>query len=99
MNRQRRSNEEKLVLRLYMAGDAPHSTEARANLKAILKTYAPLNNWQLEVVDVLETPLRALEDSIFVTPTLIKLSPPPTRIIGSLSERENVARLLGLEDT
>lgn len=46
---------------------------------------------------MLEEPLRALEDGVFVTPTLVELSPTPVRIMGTLNERERVARLLGLE--
>ncbi|MFO7698284.1 MAG: circadian clock KaiB family protein [Anaerolineae bacterium] len=101
------SNEKKIELRLYVAGNAPNSVHALANLKAILDTRASSNGdhqevdhlpvVHLDVVDVLEEPLRALDDGVFVTPTLVVLSPTSARIIGSLNEREKVARLLGLE--
>jgi hypothetical protein len=51
----------------------------------------------VETADVLEEPLRALEDGVFVTPTLMRLSRSPVRIVGNLSDRGTVAQLLGLE--
>jgi circadian clock protein KaiB len=96
MNSHQRSSGEKVVLRLYVAGRAPHSTQALANLEAILEAYASPDTCRPEVVDVLEEPLRALEDGIFVTPTLVAVSPCSVRIVGTLNDREKVARLLGL---
>jgi circadian clock protein KaiB len=95
MNSRQSSSGEKVVLRLYVAGRAPHSTRALANLEAIFEAYASPDSCQLEVVDVLEEPLRALEDGIYVTPTLVAVSPSSVRIVGTLNDREKVARLLG----
>ena len=83
--------------RLYVAGDAPNSAQARANLDAICRSYLP--DWHdIEVVDVLREPKRALDDRILMTPTLVKLSPSPSRrIVGTLSQREPVLQALGLE--
>jgi circadian clock protein KaiB len=101
MELQLESNGKRIVLRLYIAGGAPHSVQALAHLKALLAAGVSSNGnhpqVNLEVVDVLEEPLRALDDGVFVTPTLVVLAPTPARIIGSLSEREKVARLLGFE--
>jgi len=91
------SNDDQVVLRLYVADKAPHSVQALTNLEAILETHASPDRCRLEVVDVLEEPLRALEDGVFVTPTLTEVAPNPVRIVGSLNDRERVARLLGLE--
>lgn len=85
------------MLRLYVAGRAPHSAQALANLKAILETHTSPDGYRLEMVDVLEEPLRALQDGVFVTPTLVEESSSPVQIVGTLNERERVARLLGLE--
>ena len=92
-----RSRDGQVVLRLYVAGRSPHSMQALVNLNAILETYATPGRYQLEVIDALEEPLRALEEGIFVTPALIKVSPNQVHIMGALNERERVARLLGLE--
>jgi circadian clock protein KaiB len=83
--------------RLYVAGDAPNSAQARANLDEICRSYLP--DWHdIEIVDVLREPKRALDDRVLMTPTLVKLSPSPSRrIVGTLSQTEPVLQALGLE--
>jgi len=50
---------------------------------------------ELEIVDMLEQPARALADGIIVTPTLLKLLPLPVqRVIGNLSDRDQVVLAL-----
>lgn len=81
---------------LYVAGDAPNSTAAIANLKALCRDHLP-NRHQIEIVDVFLDPHRALVDEVFLTPTLVRLAPKPIRkIIGTLSRTEVVLRALGL---
>lgn len=88
-----------LTLRLYVAGDAPNSCEARANLTAILERN-PETRYRLEVVDFLRDPQRALMDGVIVTPTLVRLTPLPVRkIIGTLRDTLTVIAALGLSDT
>jgi circadian clock protein KaiB len=85
-----------LVLRLYIARDAPNSVRAVANLAAICKEYLH-GRFKLEIIDVLEFPLRALADGILVTPSLAKISPTPAaRIVGNLSDRSSVIQALGI---
>ena len=89
---------EVLSLRLYVAGDGPNSTEARANLATILDG-RPGVRYLLEVVDFLREPARAMMDGVIVTPTLVRLSPPPVRkIIGTLRERPTVLAALGIAE-
>jgi circadian clock protein KaiB len=84
-----------LRLRLYIAGDAPNSLAAVANIRAICAEYFPSAH-EIEVVDLLEHPGRALADGIIVTPTLIKVSPlPMQRLVGSLSATKQVLLALG----
>jgi circadian clock protein KaiB len=84
------------VFKLYVAGGAPNSVRAFANLYAICRKHFP-DSHRIEVIDVMKEPLRALEETVLVTPTVIKLFPfPPLRIIGDLSEEEEVLRALGL---
>jgi circadian clock protein KaiB len=86
-----------MVLRLHVAGEAPNSVKAQANLRQILKEH-PEVSCELEVVDCLSDPMRSLEDGVLVTPTLIKLSPEPVvSIVGDLRNRSEVIRALGLE--
>jgi circadian clock protein KaiB len=85
-----------LVMRLYVVNSAPNSLMAIANLASICKEFLE-DNFRLEIVDVLEQPLRALADGILVTPSLAKLSPSPAaNIVGNLSDKNGVMRALGI---
>ena len=77
-------------LRLYVAGNAPNSVRAIANCRAICDEHFASGH-EIEIVDLLVHPLRALADSIIVTPTLLKLLPlPVARVIGNLSNTNQV---------
>ena len=83
--------------RLYVADDAQNGALAKANLAALCRTYLPKRH-EIEIVDVLLEPKRALKDSVFMTPTLIKLAPAPVRrIVGTLSQTDIVLQAIGLE--
>jgi len=84
------------VLRLYIAGQTIKSVKARANLKRICETHLT-DRYQLEVIDLLESPDRAEEDGILAIPTLIRQLPIPVRkIIGDLSNTEKVLESLDI---
>jgi circadian clock protein KaiB len=86
-------------LRLYVAGSAQNSTLALANLTALCRKYLA-DRHEIEIVDVFRHPKRALADGIFLTPTLIKLSPlPARRIVGTLTQTQTVMQALGLDDS
>ena len=86
-------------MRLYVAGESPHSQNALYSLQNICNQYLQEDQYQLEIVDVLEYPLRALDDNILVTPTLLKLAPlPASQMIGDLSNRTRVLLALGIKD-
>jgi circadian clock protein KaiB len=93
------SRDGEIALKLYVAGRAPHSLQALANLRAILEAHLNPEDYRLEVIDALEEPMRALEEGIFVTPALIQVSPVRVHLVGALGDREEVARLLGLKAT
>lgn len=83
--------------RLYVADDAQNAAQAKFNLATICREYLP-DCHEIEIVDVLKNPKRALTDGIFLTPTLVKLAPAPTRrIVGTLSQTEIVIQALGLD--
>lgn len=89
---------ERMVLRLYVAGEGPNSAAARANLRRLLADCDPAT-YTLEIVDCLRQPLRALQEGVLVTPTLLRLLPAPLRtIVGSLSDSARVREALGLLD-
>jgi circadian clock protein KaiB len=82
--------------RLYVAGEAANSVAAVANLDKICREHLP-NRCKIEIVDVFLHPDRALADGVFLTPTLVKLSPAPLRkIVGSLTETTPVLQAIGI---
>ena len=81
-------------MRLYIAGRAPNSLRAIANCRAICDEHFASGH-ELEIVDLLEHPQRALADGIIVTPTLLKLLPLPVQqVIGSLSDTTQLLQVL-----
>ena len=82
--------------RLYVAGDAQNSAQAIANLTALCRAHLP-DRHEIEIVDVIRDPKRALTDGILMTPTLVKLAPSTElRIVGTLSQTQPVLQALGL---
>jgi circadian clock protein KaiB len=83
--------------RLYIAGGTQNSALATANLNTLCRIHLP-DRYDIEIVDVLREPKRALKDQIYMTPTLVKLMPSPTqRIVGTLNQAPFVLQALGVE--
>lgn len=86
---------ERYVLRLFVTGMSPRSTEALATVKAICEEHLR-GRYDLEVIDIYQQPALAREDGVFAAPTLIRKRPEPVRhLTGNLSQRERV--LSGLD--
>ena len=87
-----------LSLRLYVAGEAPNSAAAIRNLGILFPGgEASGKPVEIEIVDLLKEPLRGLEDGVILSPTLVRLAPPPVRrVVGNLSNHEAVFVALGL---
>jgi circadian clock protein KaiB len=82
--------------RLYVAGNSPNSVQAVANLAAMCRTHLP-GQFDIEIVDVLREPKRALSDGVFMTPMLLPLKPRLVRrIVGTLSRPEQLLAALDL---
>lgn len=89
-------NDEMFTFRLYVAGDERNSLEAIFNLIRLCEEHLP-GRHEIEVVDVLLEPKRALAEAIFLTPTLVSVVPyPGRRIVGTLSNTEPILQILGL---
>lgn len=79
-----------IVLRLYVAGNAPNSLIALGNLRAMCDAHFT-GCHEIQVIDLLRDPQQAFADGIIVTPTLLKLSPGPLqRVAGNLNNRAQV---------
>jgi circadian clock protein KaiB len=89
------SGTEQYVLRLYVTGMTPRSGQAIANIKQICDEHLQ-GRYDLDVIDIYQRPSLAAGEQIIAVPTLIKKLPPPLRrLIGDLSDTEQV--LLGLD--
>lgn len=87
------------LFRLYVADDTVASTQALSNLNAICMNYLH-GQYEVELVDILNEPLRALSEGVIVTPTLIRVAPLPVRqIVGDLCDTETVIQTLGLAES
>jgi circadian clock protein KaiB len=83
------------VLRLYVAGITPRSTEAIANVTAVCETHLA-GRYELEIIDIYQQPVLAKGEQIIAAPTLIKKLPLPLRrLIGDMSQKERI--LVGLD--
>ena len=90
------SADERYVLRLFIAGITPRSTEALAHLKELCEAHLA-GRYDLEVIDVYQQPERARTEQIVAVPTLVKLAPLPRSVlVGDLSASDRVRRGLGL---
>ena len=87
---------EKYVLRLYVTGLTPRSTRAIKHVRAVCEQHLA-GQYDLEVIDVYQTPARILEDQIVAIPTLVKCAPAPVRfMVGDMSNRDRLLLGLGL---
>jgi circadian clock protein KaiB len=93
-----RGSREPLSLRLYVAGQAPNSAAAIRNLGILFPDGEASGQLvQIEIVDLLKEPLRGLLDGVVLSPTLVRLAPPPARrIVGNLSDHGAVLLALGV---
>jgi len=88
--------EEKYILKLFVAGILPSSMRAVVNTKAICEKYLK-GRYELEIIDIYQKPSLALAEDIIVIPVLIKKFPlPEERVIGDLSDTDNVLKGLQL---
>jgi circadian clock protein KaiB len=88
-------DEERWLLRLYVAGQSPKSLVALDNLRTICEEQLK-GRYEIEVIDLLENPRLAKDDQILAVPTFVRRLPLPLRrMIGDLSDTERV--LVGLD--
>jgi circadian clock protein KaiB len=85
----------KYVLRLYVTGMTPKSTQAIANVEKLCKEHLA-GRYELKVIDIYQQPKLAKGEQIIATPTLTKKLPLPLRrLIGDMSDTERF--LVGID--
>jgi circadian clock protein KaiB len=83
-------------LRLYVAGQAPRSLAAFANLKQLCDLHLA-GKYKIEVIDLMKKPQLARDDEVIAIPTLVRRLPQPIRkIIGDLCDTQRTLRGLDL---
>jgi circadian clock protein KaiB len=88
-------NRAKYVLRLYVTGMTPKSTQAITNVQKLCEEYLE-GGYELKVIDIYQQPKLAKGEQIIATPTLIKNLPLPLRrLIGDMSNKEKF--LIGID--
>lgn len=89
--------QEKIFIKLYIAGMTATAQRALVNLRAICRDVVANDDFEIEVINILEYPQAAEDEKILATPTAIRTSPLPRCVlIGDLSNREQVVAGLGL---
>jgi circadian clock protein KaiB len=83
--------------RLYVADDTQNSARAKANLETFCAHHL-FGRFEIELIDILNEPRRALADGVLMTPSLVKFSPEPVqKIVGALSDERFLVQILGLD--
>jgi circadian clock protein KaiB len=83
---------------LFVAGMSVKSGHAIENLRKICDQYLQ-GNYELEIIDISRDKQQAITHQIVAVPALIKISPEPKKIIiGDLSDRKKVLRILNIEE-
>lgn len=86
-------------LRLFIAGATPRSIQALERLKRLCETHLQ-GRYELEVIDIYQSPSALGVDNVVAIPTLVKQLPLPLRrIVGDLSDTEKVLKGLDLVPT
>ena len=84
------------MLRLYVTGLTSRSTRAITSVREVCEKHLA-GHYELEIIDVYQTPSRLVEDQVVAIPTLVKSAPVPARlIVGDMSDRQRLLIGLGL---
>lgn len=82
--------------RLYIAGPTSQSARALLNIRKLCELHLK-GRYELEVIDICETPARASSEQIVAVPTLLKSHPlPPQRFVGDLADSAKILSRLEL---
>jgi len=86
------------IFRLYVADNEQNSQIARENLKNVCDEYLK-GRCKIEEIDILKDYAAAMEEKVFITPTLILAAPGPrASVVGNLKDKEKVVAALRLRN-
>lgn len=90
----------RIELRLFVSGNTETGMRAIDNLKAACSHPSVTRSHEIDIdiIHVDESPRVAEQESVMVTPTLLKKSPPPARrLVGDLSNNRDIFVTLDIE--
>ena len=92
---QQEHNRNGIRMTLFVADSERNSLRAKENLIRFCEQHLG-NDYELEVIDVLEDFQAAVDRDVMVTPTLIVTDPPPgVTVLGDLRDTERLRAALG----
>ncbi|MFW6081148.1 MAG: circadian clock KaiB family protein [Desulfosalsimonas sp.] len=82
----------------YVSGDEEKTDSAVRVLRQICEENIA-GKYEIKVIDITVNPQIAVSENIIATPCLIKKQPPPNKkIIGDLTDKAKLLRVLGIKD-
>jgi circadian clock protein KaiB len=82
------------ALTLFVTGGTPRSLRAIANVRAFCESEFA-GCYDLEIVDLYEHPERAQPANVVVSPTLVRSSPEPLKLLfGDMSDKAQLSAVL-----
>lgn len=82
-------------MRLFVAGRERNSLMAHNNITKLCLTYLK-DNYTLEIIDVFENHVAAMDENILLAPTLVIDTPHREIIIGNLQNELQILSALGI---
>ena len=80
------------IFKLFVVRQSPKTERVIENVRRFFEEELK-NEYSLEIIDVLDEPLKAEKEKIFCTPTLLKYPPPSfIKIIGDFEDKERVMK-------
>ena len=79
------------IFKLYIAGETARSLQAISNLKKMVTEHLD-NQANVEIIDVLDDPQKAVNAGINATPTIVKHLPEPLK--KSIADLANIKEIL-----
>ena len=86
--------DDRYALSLFITGTTPRSMRAVANVRAYCEAELS-GRYDLEIVDLYESPERAQPANVVVSPTLVRSSPEPVKLLfGDMSDKAQLNAVL-----
>ena len=87
-------NSSSYVLRLFIKGDCATAEKTLSSIHQILEQGLG-SPYTLKVIDINKNPQQAVDNHIYVTPTLVRVSPKPTRrIVGQFDDIQRILNIV-----